>query len=151
MGGKHLHQPPGCDIGGKAIAGGLDETEAETRKLGHRIGIVGAHPRPEAHLADRYAVCEFQRHDLAGARGQKPHHLMAVEIVEPFGRAEAVEVGRACHRDLRELSKRAQKQVAVDRIARADRAIDALAQEIDQPVALAELDVEPRIALKEGR
>jgi len=63
----------------------------------------------------------------------------------------ARDVGRACHRDLRDRAEAAQDHPAVVELAGADDAIDSLAHQIDQAVALPDLQFELRIARQKCR
>ncbi|MEY9130364.1 hypothetical protein ACVIWV_003742 [Bradyrhizobium diazoefficiens] len=76
---------------------------------------------------------------------------MAVERIRRHRHAVAGEIGRARHCDLRDRAEAAQDHPAVLRLARPDYAIDAFAHEIDQAVALPDLQVELRIARQECR
>ena len=78
-------------------------------------------------------------------------HDVAVERINAGGLTEAINVGRSCAGDLLKHRNAARDHVAVLEVADAQHAIDSFTDQIDQPIALADVEFDAGIFGEEVR
>ncbi|GCC44729.1 hypothetical protein chiPu_0029021, partial [Chiloscyllium punctatum] len=147
----HLDELAGIEVPLHVVGGNLDQAEAGNAARDIGLRAVDGDATAHCDAACRALLAPFPLLDPSGGWRGVVDRPMRAEIIRRLRRAVAREISRARDVDQREVAEWPRDQTGITERADAHHAIGGVLDQIDGAIGDAEIDVDLRIAIEEGR